>query len=744
MNRALHRMKRPLTAWAWGIGWCALAPAAAWGQETGSASAAGEASVQRIEVTVGRDTAQAAVREQSTAAKTVIGQEEITRYGDANLGDVLKRLPGVTLGSGGGPRLRGLGQGFTQILLDGQRLPLGFSLESMSPEMVERIEILRAPTAETGAQAIAGTINIISREGARRTPTELKLGVSSQHGAASSQLNASRQFQDGPLTAQVTVAVFDNRRASETITHIEEVTSGVPTQVLDETSQASSRGLGLHLMSRLNWRLGTGAQAESLVLTPNWFQVSTRRQEDSTLVAPLGTAAYASSSAQGDSDFQSGRMGLTWRRRVGEWRGELNGEGALWGWDRTALRQERDGGSSLLKTVDDEGRTNEQSLSLKLKASRSLDPEIVGGPGQHQLVVGSEWEWRDRDERRSLLSNGTALLTEFGDHLQANSQRLAVFAQDEWAINRQWALNGGVRWEGIRTVGESEGGQRPSNLSSVWTPLFHAVWKPNPERREQWRLSLTRSYRAAPLTSLIARPTLSEQVNSPTDPDRAGNPDLKPELARGIDLGWERFFEDGGVLSANLFARHISQTLRRQTSLQTVSWASQPRWVSRTENVGDSLTQGLELEAKFRLDQVWSDAPKLDLRSQLSFFASRVESIPGPDNRLEGQPRATLNLGADYRLTSLPVQIGGSLNWVPATDIRLSASQWVQPATQRVWDAYAAWTMAPGRVLRLSASNLLPLDGVSRALLETGAVKASTLTRQIAATQWQLRLELKI
>jgi len=81
---------------------------------------------------------------------------------------------------------------------------------------------------------------------------------------------------------------------------------------------------------------------------------------------------------------------------------------------------------------------------------------------------------------------------------------------------------------------------------------------------------------------------------------------------------------------------------------------------------------------------------------------------------------------------------------VPATDIRLSASQWVQPATQRVWDASAAWTMAPGRVLRLSASNLLPLDGVSRALLETGAIKASTLTRQIAATQWQLRLELKI
>ena len=62
--------------------------------------------------------------------------------------------------------MRGLGSGYTQILLDGQRVPPGFSLDSTrSPEQIERIEILRAPTAETGARAIAGTINIITREG---------------------------------------------------------------------------------------------------------------------------------------------------------------------------------------------------------------------------------------------------------------------------------------------------------------------------------------------------------------------------------------------------------------------------------------------------------------------------------------------------------------------------------------------------------------------------------------------------
>jgi outer membrane receptor for ferrienterochelin and colicins len=117
-------------------------------------------------------------RRQSTAAKIVIGREEIDRFGDSTVGEVLKRLPGVTVqgppGRGGPPRMRGLGGGYTQILIDGQRVPPGFSLESLTPDQIERIEILRAPTAETGARAIGGTINIITREGFKRRINDLR------------------------------------------------------------------------------------------------------------------------------------------------------------------------------------------------------------------------------------------------------------------------------------------------------------------------------------------------------------------------------------------------------------------------------------------------------------------------------------------------------------------------------------------------------------------------------------------
>ena len=94
-------------------------------------------------------------RRLSTAAKIIVGRDDIEHFGDSTVGELLKRLPGITMqgrpGRGGAPRMRGLGGGYTQILVDGERVPRGFSLDDLSPEQIERIEILRAPTAETGA-----------------------------------------------------------------------------------------------------------------------------------------------------------------------------------------------------------------------------------------------------------------------------------------------------------------------------------------------------------------------------------------------------------------------------------------------------------------------------------------------------------------------------------------------------------------------------------------------------------------
>ncbi len=82
--------------------------------------------------------------------------------------------------------MRGMAGGFTQILVNGERDSAGIFVEQITPEQVERIEILRAPTAETGTRAIAGTINIVLREALRKRNVDIRAGTQESRTACTS------------------------------------------------------------------------------------------------------------------------------------------------------------------------------------------------------------------------------------------------------------------------------------------------------------------------------------------------------------------------------------------------------------------------------------------------------------------------------------------------------------------------------------------------------------------------------
>jgi outer membrane receptor for ferrienterochelin and colicins len=725
-----------------------------------AASAASAPATQRVEITGTRagDTEQ---RRQSTAAKIVIGREEIDKYGDATVGEVLRRLPGVTTpgapGRGGPPRMRGLGNGYTQLLIDGERLPPGFSLESLTPEQVERIEILRAPTAETGARAIAGTINIITREGYKRRINDVRLGAGYENGEWSPSIAWTHNDSAGALTYNLSASAFENRRASSgrTDTTVENVADGSVTKAQTETTQTQELRRGLNLTSRLQWRLGDSG--DLLMLMPSVFHADNSTGRGFVLGQSVGSTAPAYATAQSGTDgsYTAARLNTQWRTRLGGGAGpllELNGGVGQSESANETLREAFAANGTALPLRTDTADAKERSLNLKLKLSSLLGGDAEGG-GEHNLVSGAEFDTQRRNETRSTLQNGQSLLDSFGDNLQARSTRMAAYAQDEWAVNANWAAHAGLRWEGITTRGEAgdtaQSGSTPENRSSVWTPLLHAVWKPEPKSRDQVRFSLTRSYRSPTLGNLIARPTLTSKVgvdepNSPTTPDRAGNPDLKPELATGIDVALERYLEGGGVLSANLFHRRISDLMRGVTALETVPWSTVQRYVTRQQNIGKASTQGIELEAKFRLDQVLEGAAPVDLRGNLSLYRSQVDAVPGPDNRLDGQAKASANLGADYRFRGLPLTLGGNLNWVPGYRTQLDQTQAVTVSRKNVFDAYALWTFNPTVALRLLASNLAPGDYTNTDALVANGERETARTLSASETNWQLRLELKL
>jgi iron complex outermembrane receptor protein len=136
------------------------------------------------------------------------------------------------------------------------------------------------------------------------------------------------------------------------------------------------------------------------------------------------------------------------------------------------------------------------------------------------------------------------------------------------------------------------------------------------------------------------------------------------------------------------------------------------------------------------------------MRSNVSFFTSKVKAVPGPDNRLDQQARATANIGADYRLRGLPFTMGGNVNYVPGGTTRLEADQTVSTSSKQVWDAYVLWTLNPNTGLRLLGSNLNPRDTLNTTVNDSvvaGVTERSTQRSSAPSyVNWQLRLELKL
>lgn len=698
-------------------------------------------------------------RRASTASKIVVGREEIERYGDSTVGEVLKRLPGVTIGGrpgrGGDIRMRGMGGGYTQILVNGERMPPGFSVDEIAPEQVERIEVMRAPTAEYGARAIAGTINIVLREALQRRLNELRFGLAEERGKLDPSFSWTRndKLNDDGGTYNLTINAQQTHRLDDidNRTRTRELASG-DESVQQQLGSSESTRKSINLTSRLQWKLDGG---DSFALQPfvvaNESRGSSAFTQSQTPEVPAGSPGalnFDEARTTSDSRMAMGRLNAQWNTRLDESnRAELKGSVGALELRSDSLRQESlDGAPS--RTQQDEIRNRDQSWSLSGKLTRSLEDE-------HSLVAGAETEGTQRRQTRHCLQNGLdcSYLADFGDDIDAGTRRVAVYAQDEWSLGKQWSFYAGLRWEGIETRSDAPDNQ-VTNRSGVFSPLLHAVYRFDEKGRDQVRMSLTRSYRSPNLQDLIARPSVNSQYPCPDGqscgpneinyPDRMGNPDLKPELATGIEIGYEKYLAKGGLLGANFFFRHIDDLMRTVTQLETVPWASVPRWVARPRNIGTARTMGLELEAKFRLDEWIDDALPVNLRSNVSLFHSQVDDIPGPHNTLDQQPRYTANLGADYRLRSLPLTLAGSINYTPVTVIQQSDQTTTRTSAKRVFDASAVWTFSPAVLLRLGASNLAPLDYDTGALYVTPdrVIRSDSLGRSF--TVWSLRVELKV
>lgn len=682
----------------------------------------------RVEVVAAPDSDDAARRRESIA-KAIYGREELDRQGDIDVTDVLKRLPGVSM-DGGAPRLRGLGGGYTQVLINGEPAPPGFSLETLAPGDVERIEIIKGSTAEYSG--VAGTINVVLRE----PPKTLQREWRGNANYRAVQPGGSMFFQWGDRVGDVSFALPVNIARSAQGTYYDSVrvsrtpTGDVRSQAID--GRDVGRSGSAQIAPRLQWKI-----SESDTLNVSGFaqraeSLSTTQRSIVDLMGSPSVTVRDQSETITQSDVQ--RLQLQWQRK---WPQGAKLELKSF-WQQT--RRESEGEYSGWQ-LDGNPSLHRQSVTQFQE-----DRAVVGAKWNqpiglaHTLLTGWEAEQRARHELRRVWDNGIEQVDSFnGVPFEARIERAAVFVQDEWSISERWAVLPGLRIEEVRTRSVGNVAEI-DNLARITAPTLHLNYRFDPKGKDQIRANLTRSFKLPDLGALLGRYVFNttyerELTNTPIAADRSGNPLLRPELASGLDIAYEHYPTGGGVLSVGIFSRRIDDLIRQDITLETVAGTSALRWVSRPRNVGQATSRGVELELKGRGEEwfpmAFDPGSGVQLRGTLNIYQSHVEQVDGPDNRLQGQPPWIANMGFDARVRNTGWTWGASLILQPAYGTQQTDRQLTRRSALRTLDAFASWRIDRSMQFRVGLVNILVPDNVaSSAVEDLDGFSASSTTRR--------------
>ncbi|GAA5225469.1 TonB-dependent receptor [Membranihabitans marinus] len=103
----------------------------------------------------------------------IVASDQIGRFPDANIGDAMKRIPGITMqGDQGEARniiVRGLAPHLNSVTINGDRIPSAeaenrnIQMDLIPSDMIQTIEVNKSVTPNLDADAIGGSVNLTTR-----------------------------------------------------------------------------------------------------------------------------------------------------------------------------------------------------------------------------------------------------------------------------------------------------------------------------------------------------------------------------------------------------------------------------------------------------------------------------------------------------------------------------------------------------------------------------------------------------
>ena len=115
----------------------------------------------------------------------IVSIDQISKFPDSNIGDALKRIPGVAMQQSRGEAsviiLRGLSPEYTNVMVNGERIASSFdnnrgvAVDNLPADMVQTIELSKTMTPDMDGDATAGTVDLITRSAPHKRTFSLTL-----------------------------------------------------------------------------------------------------------------------------------------------------------------------------------------------------------------------------------------------------------------------------------------------------------------------------------------------------------------------------------------------------------------------------------------------------------------------------------------------------------------------------------------------------------------------------------------
>lgn len=618
--------------------------------------------------------------DQGAEPKLVYDAEYFQRFEPLTAGDALKRVPSVTFLSdvleSDGARLRGLDPGYTQILINGEKVPganadRSFFLDRIPAELVNRVEIVRSNSARRTGDAVAGTLNIVLRDalsmdggyikggglffddgkakpsgglyyGGALGPGRLLIGANVQ-GRYNPKTKKSLRFGDGPENNPDYAAdEFDNREDQTDVRNGTDYATNASWAYDDGVTKFDISG---NYVRTEREQIERSFEYDDLTSTSGPIDLS----DDGHLL----TDNYNPIDITQESWAVSGKLAHAWslgttslRMGYASFRDRTDEQEHEVDFDRDEPRYTGD----LTRQ-----RIRDREFSAQLEQTVTLAPDIdfaFGGFMQNKRRNTDISAIRNRFDVEDDLSGYDQFATRpdvFAvpfENLEAEPgglNRIAEDRRDVYALiegkSGPIKFEAGLRWENT-TLRITDQTVDPADANSRVKYDFllpSASIKLDIGQAGRLTASVARTVRR-PRFDYISPALLEAELG---DNDLQGNPLLRPEAAWGGDLGYEHRIGRTGVVGVNVFYRKVSDLVELANTGVEGS-EGEGTFVLQPRNAGNGEVWGIEFDLSSSLGFI--GMKDTGVFGNFSLIDSKIRDAFG-ERRFNGQSRYVYNFG---------------------------------------------------------------------------------------------------